>query len=280
MDVISAGVPLALSTMFLLVGAGSFMVMAVLSLVSPVEGRRLRGIDTLSLMPSLAVVLGFATLCLGFQDATGAADLLRGGVGAVRFALLTTGGAFAVAALAYGVLAVSGKMPETLRRPLLRGAGVLGLLFACVLGLAHTLVADPSWNTLATPVQMLGLALLGGAALATMMYESAGALDAPAAKRMLAACVVVGVVLGAGGFAVQVALVSGMANGAGAGLVSVASTHVAVGLICLAAVLVFAMMALRLKETGFHSVVAVACAFVGVFCVRLAFYALQASTLA
>ena len=65
------------------------------------------------------------------------------------------------------------------------------------------------------------------------------------------------------------------AAGAGAELVRAASMHIAVGVFCLAATLVFGVMAIRMKETGFHSVIAVASGFVGVFCLRLAFYALQ-----
>lgn len=86
-----------------------------------------------------------------------------------------------------------------------------------------------------------------------------------------------GAVLGVGGFSVQVLAVSEMAGAAGAGadLVRAASMHIAVGVFCLAATLVFGVMAIRMKETGFHSVIAVASGFVGVFCLRLAFYALQ-----
>lgn len=170
-------------------------------------------------------------------------------------------------------------MPSRLRKPLLRTVGLLGLLFVCALAAAHVLAGDPVWATAATPAQMLGCALLGGSALAALLFENAGALEGRGAKGVLAAFAAAGAVLGLGGLAAHVAMVLGTAGAAGVELVRAASTHVAVGALCLAATLVFTLMALRLKETGYHVVIAVACAFVGTFCVRLAFYALQVSAL-
>ena len=279
MEAVYAGVPWALSTMFSLTGAGAFMAMAVLADAFPAEGRRLASIDALSLMPSLAVVLGCVAAYFALQDETAAAFLLRGVDGAARYAAVGAAGAFAVAALAYGAVAVSGRMPSRLRKPLLRTVGLLGLLFVCALAAAHVLAGDPVWATAATPAQMLGCALLGGSALAALLFENAGALEGRGAKGVLAAFAAAGAVLGLGGLAAHVAMVLGTAGAAGVELVRAASTHVAVGALCLAATLVFTLMALRLKETGYHVVIAVACAFVGTFCVRLAFYALQVSAL-
>ena len=279
MEAVYAGVPWARSTMFSLTGAGAFMAMAVLADAFPAEGRRLASIDALSLMPSLAVVLGCVAAYFALQDETAAAVLLRGVDGAARYAAVGAAGAFAVAALAYGAVAVSGRMPSRLRKPFLRAVGLLGLLFVCALAAAHVLAGDPAWATAATPAQMLGCAFLGGSALAALLFENAGALEGRAAKGVLAAFAATGAVLGLGGLAAHVAVVLGAAGIAGVELVRAASTHVAVGALCLAATLVFTLMALRLKETGYHVVIAVACAFVGTFCVRLAFYALQVSAL-
>lgn len=275
MELVVAGVPLALSTMFSLIGAGTFMVLAVIAEAFPVERRRLASIDALSAIPSLAAVLGLVAAWFALQDQAGAVALLRGLDGTVQAAVVAAAASFSIAALAYGAMAAAGKLTERSRKPFVRVVGALGLLHVGALGVAHTLAADPAWGTLATPAQMLGLALLGGAALAMMMLESAGALDGRATKGRLAGFAAVGALLGMGGFVVQVAFVLGMEGAGGADLVRAASTHLVVGLFCLAAAFAFTLMALRLKEKGFHSVIAVVSAFIGVFCIRLAFYALQ-----
>lgn len=269
--------PLALSTTFSLIGAGAFMVLAVLP-DGPLRRPQVRGsVDVLCAMPCLAVVLGLVAACFGFQDQSAAVILLRDHGGAALVLAAVTDVLLACAAVAYCLCINLGKVAEGRRRMLLLIVGALAALFACASGLVHLAVPEPSWATLATPLQMLGFSLLGGSALVTLMLEKAGALDGPSVGRRLAVAAVLGAVLGVGGFSAQVLAVSEMAGAAGAGadLVRAASMHIAVGVFCLAATLVFAVMAIRMKETGFHSVIAVASGFVGVFCLRLAFYAFQ-----
>ncbi len=268
--------PLALCTTFSLIGAGAFMVLAVLP-DGPLRRPQVRGnVDVLCIMPCLAVVLGLVAACFGFQDQSTAVALLRGHGGAALVLAAVADVLLACAAVADCLCVNFGKAAEGWRRALLRVVGVLAALFACASGLAHLAAPEP-WATLATPLQMLGFSLLGGSALVTLMLEKAGALDDPSVKRSLTVAAVLGAVLGIGGFSAQVLAVSGMigAAGAGADLVRAASMHIAVGIICLVATLVFEAMAIRMKEKGFHSVIAVASGFVGVFCLRLAFYALQ-----
>ncbi|WP_260620274.1 DmsC/YnfH family molybdoenzyme membrane anchor subunit [Gordonibacter massiliensis (ex Traore et al. 2017)] len=265
MELVYSEVPLALFTTFSLIGTGAFMALALLVNVSRLERKHLKNIDALSVMPGFAVVLGLVAAYFGFQDCTNAVVSLRDLGGAARFAVV-----------AYCLRAGFGGLAEGWRKFLLGSAGALGLLFVCVIGVVHAMVPDPAWNTLATPAQILGFALLGGSALATMMFEKAGALGGCPQKRTLTVFAILGTMLGVGGFVAQVATVSSMV-GAGADLVRAASLHITVALFCLVATFVFEMMAIRMKETGFHSVVAVACSFVGVFCARLVFYTLQAA---
>ena len=270
--------PLALCSTFSLIGAGAFLVLAVLP-NGPLQRQGVRrNVDVLCAMPCLAVVLGLVAACFGFQDQSAAVALLRDHGGAALILAAVADVLLACAAVAYCLYVNLGKDAEGRRRKaLLRIVGALAALFACASGLAHLAVPEPSWATLATPLQMLGFSLLGGSALVVLMLEKAGALDDPSVKRLLTVAAVLGAVLGVGGFSVQVLAVSEMAGAAGAGadLVRAASMHIAVGVFCLAATLVFGVMAIRMKETGFHSVIAVASGFVGVFCLRLAFYALQ-----
>ena len=273
MEHVYSEVPLALFTTFSLIGAGSFAVLAVLINVFRLEEKQLRNIDVLSIMPTLAVLLGFVAAFFGFQDHTEAVVLLSGLNNAMRIASIGMGALLAATACAYCVQANFVKLPGGRRRLLVSLAGGAGLVFVCIVGVAHMAAGGLGWGTLATPMQMLGFALLGGSALVSLVLEKADALEAPVIKRTLVVISVLGIALGVGGFAAQITAVLGMAS-AGADAVRSVSLHIAVGTFCLVATFVFEAMAVHMKETGFHSVLAVACAFAGVFCARLVFYAL------
>lgn len=277
MESVYINVPLALGATFSLIGAGTFAVLAVLAGVFRPERRQLQNIATLTIIPCLALVLGCVAAWFAFQDQTGAVVLLRRVDGGIPLVVTGVGGLLVVVAVAYCIVANGGRSAESGQKLLLYGAGALGLVFVWVVGVAHELTADPAWTTLATPAQMLGCALLGGSALATLIFEKAGALGETSVKKVLVVSAVCGAVLGIGGLAVQLvvaASVSG-AGGVGADLVGVSSSQSVVGFFCFVAALLFEVMALRTKETGYHSVIAVICVFVGVFCARLVFYALQ-----
>ena len=142
-------------------------------------------VDVLCIMPCLAVVLGLAAAFFGSK--TRAPPWPRSGATAVRPLVLAAVAdvLLACAAVAYCLCVNFGKAAEGWRRALLRVVGVLAALFACASGLAHLAAPEPSWATLATPLQMLGFSLLGGSALVTLMLEKAGALDDPSVKRSL-----------------------------------------------------------------------------------------------
>lgn len=269
-----AEVPLALSTTFSLIGAGSFIVLAVLIGLFRFEQKQLNNIDILSVIPGLAIVLGLAAAFFGFQDQTNAAVLLRDFCkGAVGHIAVCIGGLFVFSVVLYCLWVNFGKATEARRRLLLGIAGVLGLLFVFTIGIIHMTVANLCWSTLATPAQMFGFALLGGSVLAVLIFEKAGALGDSSIKKALMFFALFGVVLSVGGFAAQIAMVLNVGDAAG-DFMQAASLHITVTFFCLLAAFLFEMMAIRMEETGFHSVIAVACVFVGVFCARLVFYAL------
>lgn len=271
-------VPLALATTFFPIGAGALVVLAVLLLNGRFDQKQLSNIDALFIMPCLAVVLGVVAAFFGFQDQTNAVTLLRSlGENPVWIALAVfVLGVFVFTAVFFCLQVNIGKIKEGHRRLLLGFMGVLGSLSLCFVCAAHMMVLDPSWNTLATPAQIFGFALLGGAVQAVMIFEKADALQDTSMKRVLVVGALVGVVLSCGGFAAQLVSVMGMvdATGTGIDLIREASMQIAVGFFCFVAAFSFGLMAIFMKETGFHSVIAVACVFVGVFCARLVFYVL------
>ncbi|MEA5020827.1 MAG: hypothetical protein VB027_10735 [Gordonibacter sp.] len=271
-----AEVPLALSTTFSLIGAGSFVTLSVVVGVSRLEQKRLTNLDTLSLMLTLAVVLGFVAAFFAFQDQTNAVSLFRGLNDVAWFVIVGVAGLFVAVAVLYGIRVNFGNIATDERTFLLCLAGASGVIFVGTIGMVPLLISSPSLSTVAMFVEMLGFALLGGSALVSLMFEKVEALDSALTKMTLTLIAFFGVVMGCIGFAVQV----GVALGAGSDVVREASSQIVVAFFCLVASFVFEIMAIRIKETGFHSVVAVASAFVGVFSACLVLYASLVTLLA
>ena len=277
--------PLALcSTFSLIIGAGAFMVLAALP-NGPLQRQGVRSNVDARVRHALALpwCSGLVAACFGFQDQSAAVALLRDHGGAALILAAVADVLLACAAVAYCLCVNLGKDAEgRRRRALLRIVGALAALFSCASGLAHLAVPEPSLGDArhaAADARLLAARRLRPRRADGR--EKAGALDDPSVKRLLTVAAVLGAVLGVGGFSAQVLAekVSEMAGAAGAGadLVRAASMHIAVGVFCLAATLVFGVMAIRMKETGFHSVIAVASGFVGVSCSACAWHSTPCS---
>lgn len=273
-------VPLALAAMFLLVGSGSFIVLSAALFSSRVEGRALGYIDSLSVMPCLATILGFIAGFFAVQDKTTSVRLLFGTDGSIVSMMpLCFGAAVAAISLVYGACLLLGKVSDGVRGCVLPVAAGLGLCFVCSFGAAHVLAPGIPWGAFEVFGQMIGCALASGAALAILIFEKAEALGLACVKIALAVALLIGVSLGVGCFALELIAAVGAAGSVALGpdALQQVSMQVVVGCFCFAALLVFGLMAIYSKEAGFHSVVAVACSFVGVFCVLLAFYSMWAA---
>ena len=271
-----AEVPLALSTTFSLIGAGSFVTLSVVVGVSRFEQKRLTNLDTLSLMLTLAAVLGFVAAFFAFQDQTNAVSLFRSLNDVAWFVIVGVAGLFVAVAVLYGIRVNFGNITTSERTFLLCLVGALGMIFVGAIGIAPLLISGPSLSATAMFAEMLGFALLGGSTLVSLMFEKAEALDNALTRILLILIALFGVVMGCIGLAVQV----GAVLVTGVDVVREASTQIAVAFFCLVAAFIFEIMAIRMKETGFHSIVAVASAFVGVFSACLVLYASLVTLLA
>ena len=141
--------PLALCSTFSLIGAGAFMVLAVLP-NGPLQRQGVRrNVDVLCAMPCLAVVLGLVAACFGFQDQSAAVALLRDHGGAALILAAVADVLLACAAVAYCLCVNLGKDAEgRRRRALLRIVGALAALFSCASGGAPPAGPQPAWGGL------------------------------------------------------------------------------------------------------------------------------------
>lgn len=280
-----AELPLALFSTLAPIGAGAFLVLAAFFTMAKPDAAQTARVDRLTAIPVALVVAGFVAAFFHLASPLHAPGVFAGLGSSPMSNELALGCLFAVVMLAYWVWAMTGKMGAGVRKTLVWATAALGIVFAWFVGTAYMIDTIPSWNTLAGPVQIVGFALVGGAAVAVFVLslsKCADALRKPPLKTAVVVVAVAGIVLGVGGMAVQAAATSGMSNALtdGAALVSAVTAIVVCGAACLVATGVCDAFVLRGGGCGAlvgASCGAVVLAIVGTLLLRLAFYSLQLS---
>lgn len=285
MEAAFAEMPLALFSTLAPMGAGAFVVLALAFLTAKLDGEVVKKIDRFTAIPVAFVIVGFIAAFFHLANPMNAFSVF-GNMGASPLSNeVAVGCVFTVLMLVYWVWALTGKMSDGVRRGLSLVVAVVGIVFAVFTGAAYMIDTIPSWNTVAGPIQMLGFALLGGAALGVLVLTLAGAGDALKTGSLKTGTLVVlgvGLVLGIGAFAVQATTTSAIENAlySGAELVTGAVMIIVCGIICLVGTGVCDVFAVRGAGAGAMvgvSVGAAVLAIVGILLMRLAFYAMQIS---
>ncbi len=274
--------PLALFSTFAPMGAGAFVLLMCAFLTNKFSEERLAKIDKMTLIPLLVVVLGF--ICAFFHLASPLhAFGVFAGVGSSPLSNeILVGVIFVVVACVYWILARAGKLSQGARVACIAVVAVLGVVFAFFIGQAYGMETIQSWNTGFAPMQIVGFALVGGAALGILTLALAGAFEDVQGSGLKVAGIVVlvlGLALAIWGLVGQTNLVSGMENAlaSGAELVAAATPALVVSIVCLVAAVIAGVIALGSKKATVVAAIAVACAVIGVFAGRLVFYALVLS---
>lgn len=280
-----AELPLALFSTLAPIGAGAFLILAVLFATARLEGDVLARIDKFTAIPVGLVIVGFVAAFFHLANPLHAFGVFAGLGSSPMSNELAVGCLFAAVMLVYWIWAMTGKMGTGTREVLVWITAILGLVFAWFTGMAYMIFTIPSWNTFAGPVQILGFALAGGAAVAVlvlMLAKCADALRMRAVRTCVLLAVLIGIILGIGGMAVQASITSGIANAlfTGAELVGGAMVAIICGAICLVGTGVCDTLVVRkggVVERSAMVWAAVILALVGVLLLRLAFYAMQLS---
>lgn len=278
MEAAFAEMPLALFTTFAPMGAGAFIALAAALFTTKFDDAALAKIDKLTLVPVAFVVVGFIAAFFHLTNPMNAFGVFAGIGSSPLSNEVVVGLVFTVVAVVYAALAFAGKLSEGARKGFVAVVAVLAVVFAVFTGMAYMMDTIASWNSIVVPVQMLGFALVGGAAIVALMLAM-GKADAAGCKTAVLGVSAAGALLGAGGIAVQAFMVSGMANAvvAGADVVGAAMIVIVVAVVALIAACATTVLALGGKSAMAMAGVSVVCAFVGILCARLAFYAMQLS---
>lgn len=279
-----AELPLALFSTLAPLGAGAFLILAILFSTATPDNETLRRIDRLTAIPAALVIVGFIAAFFHLANPMHAFGVFANLGSSPLSNEIAAGCVFTAVMLVYWFWALTGKMPRNARKGLSWAVAALGLLFAWFTGMAYMIDTIPSWNTLASPIQTLGFALAGGTTVAILMLALAkcDALKAGATRTAILTVLAAGLVLGIGGLVFQLALVGSLENPLlnGATLVGNAGLLATCGVICLVAMGVCDTFAVQGKGTGALvgvSTGAILLAIAGVLMLRLVFYVVQLS---
>lgn len=273
--------PLALFTTFASIGAGAFIALAIAFFTVNFSDEQLKKIDKMTIVPAILVVLGFIAAFFHLANPAGAFGVFAGIGRSPLSNELCVAVIFAIVMIVYVIMAMTGKLGGA-RKGLAAVVAVLAVVFAIFMGLAYSIATVPTWASPWPVIQMLGYALLGGAAAGVCVLAFAGSLDVAAKGSFKTASIVLavaGLALALIGLGMMAAGAGSMSTAAGAGsdLVADATMALIVAVVCLALSCVAVFMAVRGTSGTALAAGAFVLALVGVFAGRLVFYALQIS---
>lgn len=273
--------PLALFTTLASIGAGGFIALTIAFYTTQFSDEQLKKIDKLTLVPAIAVIIGFIAAFFHLANPAAAFGVFNGLGRSPMSNELVVAIIFAVVMIVYVIMALSGKLGGA-RKPFAVIVSVLAIVFAAFMGLAYSIQTVMTWSTPWPVVQMIGYTLLGGAAMGTCVLSAAGCLEDAVKgpfKSALVATAVIGLVLALLGLCLMAVGASGQANGAisGALLLENATICLIVSVAGLAISCVLVFMASRGAQGMMLGAGSLVLALVGVLAGRLVFYALELS---
>ena len=250
MEAAFAELPLALFTTLAPAGAGAFVALACAFFAASFTDEQLKKIDRMTFIPFVVVLVGFACSFAHLASPLNAVNALNGFGSSPLTNEIVVGSVFVVVALAYLIVALTGKLKGAARKGFAAVVAVFAVVFACFTGFAYMMDTIASWNSPLLPLSIIGFCFAGGASFAALVLALSGALEDAAKggfKMAALAVLVVGLVLGVAGLLVQVMSVSGMGNALvdGADLVAAASAPMWIGVVCMVVAAVAAFMSLR-----------------------------------
>lgn len=170
--------PLALFTTIAPIGAGAFVALFLAFLKGSFSAEKLKAVDKYTIVPIVVALVGMACSVPHLTNVGNAMNVLNT-IGSSPLANeMTAFGVFLVLACLYWILGMAGALRLRAFRLLCSGVvAIAAIVFAIFVGFAYALSTQPVWNTLWTPVQILGIELFGGVVVAMIVLIMARADD-------------------------------------------------------------------------------------------------------
>ncbi len=281
MEAVLSDFPLALFTTLASLGAGAFVALAVAFSTCSFGDEKLARIDKMCAVPLVIAIVGFCCTFVHVASPLKAYGIFSGLGSSPLSNEVVVGSLFLVVAFIYFVCGLAGKLGGA-RKPLGFVVAALAVVFAVFMGLAYAVPTISSWNTGLNAVEMLGYLLVGGTAIALLVFSLAGVRDAEAisaAKKPLLVLAAFGAALATVAGAVHLVMVAGAGNAVASGA-SVAAGAAPCFVVGMVLVWVAVFETARALKGGVKNPAAVRIAVeagLGILLARVSFYALYLS---
>ncbi len=278
METAFAELPLALFTTLAPIGANAFIILCIAAFAGKLNEEQLKKMDKLAIIPALVVLVGFICSMFHMANPANAIGVLSHIGSSPLSNEICVGIIFFVVMAVFVILAMAGKLNEGARKGLLVVVSVLAIVFAAFCGMAYMMNTIISWNTPFTVIQMIGFALIGGAALGSLVLAIAGVLEdvLKNARKVVIAVALIGALLAVVGLIGMFITVGGLTNSTTTG--AALTSGVFLPLLCSVVCIVVSLVALAVQKGAvLQPAAATILAVAGVFVARLVFYALQMS---
>lgn len=282
MHTVLAELPLALFTTLASAGAGAYISLALAAFTASLDEEQERKLDRVAWVPLAVTCLGFVASLFHLASPLRVYGVFAGLGSSPLTNEVAVGLVFVVLAAAYALPAFLGKLSGSTRKALLAVAAVAALVFAVFMGAAYMIPTVPSWDTVMSPLLMVGAALAGGALLCILAMELAHVRTEACRGRFKAVLLaegVAGAALALIAIAAMLAATSGMSSWStsGAALAAGSAPFAIAGALLLIAAVAALFLAVKRERTLSFAAAGSIAAVVGIFALRLAFYGLQIS---
>lgn len=280
--------PLALFTTCASIGAGAFIVHACDMLTQKdsadssqgaCEGAESQRLISYMALPLVVTVAGFIAAFFHLAQVSHAMYVFANVGSSPLSNEILVGCIATLVAFIYWILVIRRVITGQTRKWCVAVVAVCEVLFVLFMGFAYMMPTIPTWNTIASPLQMLGLSLVGGQALYAVALGIARTSVTRVAGTVLLVSSLIGTLCAIGGLGIQMMITNGLANPLVDGSLLASETMP----ICIGAsvLLVVALgLGVARSRSSYHtSIVAgqMCVSFAGVLCARFVFYALALS---
>lgn len=212
MEAAFAELPLALFTTLAPAGAGAFVALACAFFAASFTDEQLKKIDRMTFIPFVVVLVGFACSFAHLASPLNAVNALNGFGSSPLTNEIVVGSVFVVIALAYLIVALTGKLKGAARKGFAAVVAVFAVVFACFTGFAYMMDTIASWNSPLLPLSIIGFCFAGGASFAAFVLALSGSMDGLGRQGKNLVLIVggLGILLGAVAAGVQVGSVANL----------------------------------------------------------------------
>ena len=223
--------------------------------------------DTMLIIPAILTITGLACSFAHLGSPSHVFGMASGIGSSPLSNEIVVAGISIAAAIVYWIFAIA-KHPEAGTHKIFGIICiVLGLVTALFTGLAYMVPTIATWNSPVSAVCQMFAALLGGAAVAALVFALAGAK----ANKLIGLCALIGCVGASVMVLVQGVMAGGVVNSAGLTVAAAMSQYWIVAVIGIVAAAAGAFLVFKKDGTAMMAVAAV-CALVGLVLIRVCFY--------